>query len=1201
MNRMMDVIGPAVWRASWQATLLAIIVVFLLRGFGDRLSPQWRFLLWGVVLARLLCIVTPGSPWSLFNLAHWSIDVAPTPVARIVEGTQSIQRPQNLHPKNALSSTGVDLPSVDAAANNNVVQANESALRPAVASANATGSAPYNIAALDVTFIIQSLSILWGIGCLLMLLQLTWNVSILRRRLSVCQRVTDPVTLNLLKIACRRMGLQRSPALLVSPSQHSPFVVGAWTPRIVVPEVILTDASAARLRHVLAHELAHLVRGDLYTNWLLIVARILHWFNPIAWWTVREMQAEREAACDELAFAALGDAERSGYASTIVELAAILSPATLAPGFIGLFSSTGRLNARIERLLRFPSTAVLRTPVVACMLIALAMIGLTDAMPGANAQLPKDTALAKDNTSQNNHTVSGQCLESVVRTPLAGITMKLFRLEGRTSPAVEIATTTSDAEGRYSFPGLVAPRRENHLDRLDYGVFGFANDRPIGPSFHHFDKNDKEVTQIWMGREKSTIAGKVIDSAGRPLAGATVLPYIIMDQPVPSLHSATTDADGRFKLDGIGVIKWPHGEQVRCNFKVRHPDYPEVMGEAKTLPADVVVTLPPACMVSGTVFDSVTGQPAVGAVITARRTDEWKQTYFSTDAQGRFRFAVLEGRYDFIVDANERVCVATTGRDCRAGEKVDLQEFKLIAGGFIAGYVVNTVTGEMVSVSEHKDTLMLGLFGPSQPPCTVISPQRMAAVDKSGRFQLRAAPGENFPYFVNTRGVRMAWDTQKQPPVIVHEGETTTYNMLITPEVPPKEKLAAARKLVEALSKNPSDRTAQILLEFRKLNHTVDECETWCILMRELVKIGSDAIPQLTAELDQTTELDLTTEGGMLRRLPFALRAIGDTRAVPALIRAIPKTLRSDSSDYGLMVDDKDLLEFMQLHDLDKDKREKHFGLGRPVREVFGALHKLTGQDFNDRELSMLSLSQDPRRQILQRRIFVQHAKRWQEWWQANWQSLTKDAAFKNVDLKFVEEPMPPAVQALGKTAKLVGVSQGEVLSPAIQGGEYATHFYDLDSGYEPIWPAEVPKDETVSESKPLADWVQKKGVDLMCVTHRSPDGKETYVLRAFGMKVREIQSRELRDLERLISAGQLPEGRPVGELLMHFDTGSQQYVPEANAGFIFTTSEGNMGLIEITDRITRTANMTGLASGASSGGVGFHKGVQFNLKEIVP
>src|SRR6202040_821325 len=159
-------------------------------------------------------------------------------------------------------------------------------------------------------------------------------------------------------------------------------------------------------------------------------------------------------------------------------------------------------------------------------------------------------------------------------------------------------------------------------------------------------------------------------------------------------------------------------------------------------------------------------------------------------------------------------------------------------------------------------------------------------------------------YFVNTHGVRMAWDTRKQPPIVVKDGETTIYNMLITPEVPPEEKLKAARKLVEALSKKPSDRTAQILLEFRKLNHTVDETELWCLLMRELGAVGREAVPQLCAELDRTTE------NRLLRRLGFALRAIGDPRAVPALVRALPTTLLPSSSDYGLIVGDKGLTDF---------------------------------------------------------------------------------------------------------------------------------------------------------------------------------------------------------------------------------------------------------------------------------------------------
>ena len=50
MITLLDTIGPAIWRASWQAAVIGVLVVLLLRCFGERLSPRWRFLLWGVVL-----------------------------------------------------------------------------------------------------------------------------------------------------------------------------------------------------------------------------------------------------------------------------------------------------------------------------------------------------------------------------------------------------------------------------------------------------------------------------------------------------------------------------------------------------------------------------------------------------------------------------------------------------------------------------------------------------------------------------------------------------------------------------------------------------------------------------------------------------------------------------------------------------------------------------------------------------------------------------------------------------------------------------------------------------------------------------------------------------------------------------------------------------------------------------------------------
>src|SRR5262249_6622451 len=145
--------------------------------------------------------------------------------------------------------------------------------------------------------------------------------------------------------------------------------------------------------------------------------------------------------------------------------------------------------------------------------------------------------------------------------------------------------------------------------------------------------------------------------------------------------------------------------------------------------------------------------------------------------------------------------------------------------------------------------------------------------------------------------------------------------------------------------------------------------------------------------------------------------------------------------------------------------------LGRPEREIIGALHRLTGQDFDDGEVLGMSLSEDRRRQVLQRRLYRRQAQRWQAWWEANWRKFTDDAAYQKVNLSVADEPLPPAPQALGKPARLGDGMIGGVLSPATEGGRYVWHAYDLDAGYAPKWPARIPRDEAARDEKQLADW----------------------------------------------------------------------------------------------------------------------------------
>jgi beta-lactamase regulating signal transducer with metallopeptidase domain len=326
MIALLDSIGLAIVHASCQAALLALVVGAITRLSGERIAPRWRYLLWSVVVCRLLLVTTPASPWSVFNLARF------------------------------LPRSG------------------------------AAGTAPHEE-----------------------------------------QPKREPDALS---------------ELLVTPESISPCVVGTIRPRIVVPESIVTDSPDTMLRHVLAHERAHIARGDLWANWLLLVAPIVHWFNPVAWWVVREMQAEREAACDDFALAALAECDRSSYASTIVDLATTLAPSGVAPAMIGLIASSRRLTSRVQRLARSAPTKSLRAPIAASVAVAIAMIGLTDAMPLAathHAAPPAGEVEQATAAEREFVTLRGRCEDADDKTPIAGAVVRLFKAPGRTAPIVEVA------------------------------------------------------------------------------------------------------------------------------------------------------------------------------------------------------------------------------------------------------------------------------------------------------------------------------------------------------------------------------------------------------------------------------------------------------------------------------------------------------------------------------------------------------------------------------------------------------------------------------------------------------------------------------------------------------------------------------------------------------------------------------------------
>ena len=82
----------------------------------------------------------------------------------------------------------------------------------------------------------------------------------------------------------------------------APFLLGFPRPRIYLP----WGLEGADLENVLAHERAHIRRGDPWWRFLGWTLLCLHWFNPLCWLAYFLMGRDMELSCDEAVLAQSG-------------------------------------------------------------------------------------------------------------------------------------------------------------------------------------------------------------------------------------------------------------------------------------------------------------------------------------------------------------------------------------------------------------------------------------------------------------------------------------------------------------------------------------------------------------------------------------------------------------------------------------------------------------------------------------------------------------------------------------------------------------------------------------------------------------------------------------------------------------------------------------------------------------------------------
>ncbi len=281
-----------------------ILAVVGLR-FVLRKAPGWsHVLLWGIVALRLICPISVESSLSL------------------VPSAQTIQ-------EEALSGSGITVHTGIGPVDDRVNEYLEERTVRNVAEPAQEGT---NVMAL--------LSFVWVCGGSVLVLYSVFSY------LALCRRVSTAVVLRDNIFRSERVG--------------SPFVLGMFGPKIYLP----TRLSEEELTYVVAHEQAHIRRGDHWWKPLGFLLLAVYWFHPLMWLAYVLLCRDIELACDEWVVREFDREQRANYSQAL--LACSIGRRSVAACPLS-FGEVG-VKERVRAVLNYkkPAFRIAAAAIVAC-------------------------------------------------------------------------------------------------------------------------------------------------------------------------------------------------------------------------------------------------------------------------------------------------------------------------------------------------------------------------------------------------------------------------------------------------------------------------------------------------------------------------------------------------------------------------------------------------------------------------------------------------------------------------------------------------------------------------------------------------------------------------------------------------------------------------------------------------------------------
>ncbi|MFB6728160.1 M56 family metallopeptidase [Bacillus mobilis] len=358
---------------SLMASILVGFILCIKVLFKNKLTPRWQYMLWIVLMIRLLLPWSPDSSYSIYSLFSYSSSVSEV----IQKNTSSPENTVN----NEMKQTAELESNSETVTKNSEPEVNASAEQ-------------------QTTLSLYKIALYVWLAGVIVLAVITFITN--RRLYSYIKKqpdITDEQVVTVFNRCKQSMKMKKAVSLRLAGKIASPTVFSFFRPKVLLSKKHMKALNEQQLQYVFYHELAHIKRSDVAVNWIMYSLILLNWFNPILWYAYFCMREDQELACDAYALTFIDKEEQIAYGHTIITLLEHYS--YQVPSLANLSRNKRTLKRRIVMIKKFQKKSYRLSLLGVIVIVTIASLSLFNARATEGKEKQEDKVEQSKDAFQN--------------------------------------------------------------------------------------------------------------------------------------------------------------------------------------------------------------------------------------------------------------------------------------------------------------------------------------------------------------------------------------------------------------------------------------------------------------------------------------------------------------------------------------------------------------------------------------------------------------------------------------------------------------------------------------------------------------------------------------------------------------------------------------------------------------------------------